>query len=213
MKDSTIPLLFAGVTLTAAYPITGDVVNCRSGPGTSYSVVKQYTQGQDVTITCQTEGTNVNGVTIWDKTADGNCYVSDYYVQTGVNGYVTGRCSGACTAPKSNKATVDLIAEFEGFEPNVCMSSWFALAVIFKHSDMRGQTSILLEIQPSAMATSVSKLAALRCRIQSRSPRLMARGSWRATWRYVFVLDIPAIACHRAPNSNNCSVSSNASQP
>ncbi|CAP67505.1 uncharacterized protein PODANS_6_11590 [Podospora anserina S mat+] len=173
MKGSTIPLLFAGVTLTAAYPITGDVVNCRSGPGTSYSVVKQYTQGQDVTITCQTEGTNVNGVTIWDKTADGNCYVSDYYVQTGVNGYVTERCSGACTAPKSNQATVDLIAEFEGFEPNVCMSSWFDLAVIFKHSDMRGQTSILLEIQPSAMATSVSKLAALRCRIQSRSPRLM----------------------------------------
>ncbi|KAK0668762.1 lysozyme-like domain-containing protein [Cercophora samala] len=119
MKGSTLPLLVAGLTVTAAYPITGDVVNCRSGPGTGYSVVKQYSQGQDVTITCQTEGTNVNGVTIWDKTADGNCYVSDYYVQTGVNGYVTGRCSGACTAPKSNQATVDLIAEFEGFEPNV----------------------------------------------------------------------------------------------
>ncbi|KAK0702532.1 lysozyme-like domain-containing protein [Apiosordaria backusii] len=121
MRSTSFSLLIAGVTAKAsAYLITGDVVNCRSGPGTSYSVVKQYTQGQDVTITCQTEGTNVNGVTIWDKTADGNCYVSDYYVQTGSDGYVTGRCgTSSCPAPKSNQATVDLIAEFEGFEPNV----------------------------------------------------------------------------------------------
>ncbi|KAK4198669.1 lysozyme-like domain-containing protein [Triangularia verruculosa] len=123
MKGTALSLFLTGVAAAAvAYPITGDVVNCRSGPGTSYSIVKQYTQGQDVTITCQTEGTSVNGVTIWDKTADGNCYVSDYYVQTGVNGYVTGRCGGSCSAPKSNQATVDLIAEFEGFEPNVWKS-------------------------------------------------------------------------------------------
>jgi GH24 family phage-related lysozyme (muramidase) len=121
MKRVIFTSLISAVAVTvSAYPITGDVVNCRSGPGTSFSVVKQYTQGQDVSITCQTEGSNVNGNTIWDKTADGNCYVSDYYVQTGVNGYVTGKCgTSSCSAPKSNQATVDLIAEFEGFEPNV----------------------------------------------------------------------------------------------
>ena len=26
----------------------------------------------------------------------------------------------ACTVPKANQATVDLVAEFEGFVPNVC---------------------------------------------------------------------------------------------
>ncbi|KAK4183835.1 lysozyme-like domain-containing protein [Podospora australis] len=114
MKLATIAALAAPAS---AYLITGSTVNCRTGPGTSYAVKKSYTQGQDVTITCQTPGTIVNGNSIWDKTTDG-CYVSDYYVQTGSSGYVTGRCA-VCSAPKSNQATVDLIAEFEGFVPNI----------------------------------------------------------------------------------------------
>lgn len=105
-----------------AYLITGDTVNCRTGPGTSYAVKKTYTQGQDVTITCQTPGTAVNGNSIWDKTTDA-CYVSDYYVKTGSSGYVTGRCA-VCSAPKSNQATVDLVAEFEGFRANICESAF-----------------------------------------------------------------------------------------
>ncbi|KAJ2801352.1 hypothetical protein H4R20_003706 [Coemansia guatemalensis] len=83
-----------------AYPITGNTVNCRSGPGTSYSVKKSYKKGTNVKITCQTSGTSVNGNSIWDKTSDG-CYVADYYVKTGSNGYVTKKCSGGGSKPPS----------------------------------------------------------------------------------------------------------------
>ena len=86
----TTTLFFTGTL--AAYPITGDNVNCRSGPGTSYSVTKTYAKGHEVTISCQTSGTDVSGDSIWDKTSDG-CYVADHYVKTGTDGYVTSKCS------------------------------------------------------------------------------------------------------------------------
>lgn len=85
--------LAAAVSMVAAYPISGDNVNCRSGPGTSYSVVKTYKKGVDVKLTCQTHGENINGDTLWDKTTDG-CYVADYYVKTGTSSMVTGECGG-----------------------------------------------------------------------------------------------------------------------
>ncbi|KAK3984619.1 hypothetical protein QBC44DRAFT_276887 [Cladorrhinum sp. PSN332] len=84
----------AAVSLVGAYPITGSTVNCRSGPGTSYAVKKTYAKGADVKITCQTTGTSVSGNNIWDKTSDG-CYVADYYVKTGTDGYVTTKCSSS----------------------------------------------------------------------------------------------------------------------
>ena len=80
-------------TSAFAYPITGTTVNCRSGPGTSYAVKKTYKKGDAVTITCQKEGPVVSGNSIWDKTSDG-CYVADYYVKTGSNGYVKPKCDG-----------------------------------------------------------------------------------------------------------------------
>lgn len=101
MKLTFIATLGGLATLGSAYPITGDTVNCRSGPGTDFSSVKTYAKGTDVTITCQTEGTNISGNTIWDKTSDG-CYVADYYVKTGVNDYVTGKCTDAPQPPDSN---------------------------------------------------------------------------------------------------------------
>jgi surface antigen len=95
MKLALFAALFEAVafSVTAAYPITGSVVNCRTGPGTSYGVKKSYSKGADVKISCQTTGTSVNGNNIWDKTQDG-CYVADYYVKTGTDGYVTSKCSG-----------------------------------------------------------------------------------------------------------------------
>ncbi len=125
MKFTVLAVLASAVApAIATYPITGDTVNCRSGPGTSYAVKKTYAKGAGVTISCQTAGTTVEGNSIWDKTSDG-CYVADYYVKTGVNGYVTGKCGSTttCVAPKSNQATVDLIAEFEGFVNHVCTST------------------------------------------------------------------------------------------
>ncbi|KAL3467007.1 hypothetical protein BJX64DRAFT_284155 [Aspergillus heterothallicus] len=75
------------------YPITATEVNCRSGPGTSYDIVTSYTKGTEVSISCQASGTSVNGNSIWDKTED-DCYVADYYVKTGTDGYVTDKCEG-----------------------------------------------------------------------------------------------------------------------
>ncbi|KAH7110399.1 lysozyme-like domain-containing protein [Dactylonectria estremocensis] len=118
MKFTLFALSTLTASLAAAYPITGDDVKCRSGPGTIYAAKKVLKKGTDVTITCQTEGTNISGNTIWDKISDG-CYVSDYYVKTGSNGYVKPKCGGGCSAPSSNQATVDLIGEFEGFVPHI----------------------------------------------------------------------------------------------
>ncbi|KAL2786253.1 hypothetical protein BJX66DRAFT_342307 [Aspergillus keveii] len=86
LAASAFPLL-----ARATYPITGNGVNCRSGPGTSYDVVTSYAKGTEVSISCQAEGTSVNGNSIWDKTGD-DCYVADYYVKTGTDGYVTDKC-------------------------------------------------------------------------------------------------------------------------
>ncbi len=109
----------AGIS-ASAYPVIGSVATCHSGPGTSFAITKTYIQNEDVSIVCQTEGANVEGSCIWDKTSDG-CYVSDYHVKTGSTGYIMAKCeSGSCAAPNSNQATVDLIAEFEGFVPTVC---------------------------------------------------------------------------------------------
>ena len=91
MFTPVVALAVAALTPIAnAYPVTAGV-NCRSGPGTSHSVVKSYAQGADVSITCQAAGTSVNGNEIWDKTEDG-CYVSDYYIRTGSSNYVTKKC-------------------------------------------------------------------------------------------------------------------------
>ncbi|KAJ2055146.1 hypothetical protein GGI17_006730 [Coemansia sp. S146] len=111
------------VPQASGYAINGDVVNCRSGPSTSYGVVHTYKKGQDVSIVCQTTGPSINGDTLWDKTSDG-CYVADYYVSTGTGNYVTGKCGGGSTPPPSNgsgycktvnQAGLDLISKWEGF--------------------------------------------------------------------------------------------------
>jgi uncharacterized protein YraI len=85
--------LAAAFSMANAYAISGDGVNCRTGPSTNDAVVTSYPKGTDVKITCQTHGENIKGSTIWDKTSDG-CYVTDYYVKTGSSSMVTGECGG-----------------------------------------------------------------------------------------------------------------------
>ncbi|KAJ2607231.1 hypothetical protein H4S08_004897, partial [Coemansia sp. RSA 1365] len=122
MKLLTIAVLAlaSATSFAKTYPITGNTVNCRSGPGTSYSTKKSYKKGTQVSISCQTSGTSVSGNNIWDKTSDG-CYVADYYVKTGVNGYVTKKCDGGggsssgSYCKKINTAGVNLVAQWEGF--------------------------------------------------------------------------------------------------
>ncbi|WP_028808478.1 SH3 domain-containing protein [Streptomyces canus] len=71
-------------------------LNVRSGPGTSYTIIRVLAEGVKVPIYCQTPGTSVAGPygtsNIWDNISNGQ-YVSDAYVLTGSDGYVADRCS------------------------------------------------------------------------------------------------------------------------
>ena len=92
MKFTATALLLAPVALAAKYPITGNEVNCRSGPSTSSDIVTSYKKGDEVQVTCQIDGEDIFGNTIWDQTEDG-CYVADFYVKTGSNTFVTEACN------------------------------------------------------------------------------------------------------------------------
>ncbi|MGY3203252.1 SH3 domain-containing protein [Streptomyces sp. TE5632] len=92
----------AGGTKSAAaaavryYPVApGHRLNVRSGPGTSYAIVRTLPLGAQVPISCQRPGTTVTGPygtsNIWDNIGNGE-YVSDAYVLTGSDGYVAPRC-------------------------------------------------------------------------------------------------------------------------
>jgi uncharacterized protein YraI len=71
-------------------------LNVRSGPGTSYNIVRVLPEGSKVLIYCQAPGTTVTGYygtsNIWDNISNGE-YVSDAYVNTGSDGYVASRCA------------------------------------------------------------------------------------------------------------------------
>ncbi|WUD73941.1 SH3 domain-containing protein [Streptomyces sp. NBC_00510] len=85
----------ADVSLVYYSVAPGCRVNVRTGPGTSYQLVRILPYDAKVPIFCQTPGTTVNGYygtsNIWDRIAPGQ-YVSDAYVHTGSDGYVAGRC-------------------------------------------------------------------------------------------------------------------------
>jgi uncharacterized protein YraI len=81
----------------ATYPVAPGVrVNVRSGPGTSYTIVRVLQYDAHVSIFCQSPGTTVNGYygtsNIWDNIGSGE-FVSDTYVKTGVDGYIAPRCA------------------------------------------------------------------------------------------------------------------------
>jgi uncharacterized protein YraI len=71
-------------------------LNVRSGPGTSYPVVRILPYDAKVIIYCQSPGTKVSGYygtsTIWDNISSDQ-FISDAYVDTGSDGYITGRCA------------------------------------------------------------------------------------------------------------------------
>ncbi|MER5470271.1 hypothetical protein ABZX90_33945 [Streptomyces sp. NPDC002935] len=95
-------LMVAGATSEASaalrtYPIApGVALNVRSGPGTHFSIVRTLPAGSRVPIYCQCPGESVSGPygtsKTWDNIANGQ-FVSDAYVQTGSDGYVTPACS------------------------------------------------------------------------------------------------------------------------
>ncbi|MFD3842258.1 SH3 domain-containing protein [Streptomyces sp. NPDC058642] len=89
----------ASVASAASYSVVpGYKLNVRSGPGTGYAVVAVLPEGATVNLVCQTPGETITGPlgtsNIWDKLSN-NGYVSDTYVRTGADGYVTQRCPGS----------------------------------------------------------------------------------------------------------------------
>lgn len=90
------PQAVAAVSGSRSYSVAPGVqLKVRSGPGTGYSVVRVLSGGSRIQILCQTSGTTVSGTygtsSIWDCIG-GDEYVSDAYVNTGSDGYVTSRC-------------------------------------------------------------------------------------------------------------------------
>ncbi|MGW5066302.1 SH3 domain-containing protein [Streptomyces cyaneofuscatus] len=78
------------------YPIApGYRVNVRTGPGTSYRIVRTLPLGMRVPIYCQKPGERVTGPygtsNLWCNIANGE-FISDTYVYTGTDGYVAPRC-------------------------------------------------------------------------------------------------------------------------
>lgn len=65
-----------------AYRVVGtNSLNARSGPSSSYSLVRRYGRGAILTVVCQTPGPRVGTSGVWDKLSDGS-YVADHYVST-----------------------------------------------------------------------------------------------------------------------------------
>ncbi|MGW6458841.1 SH3 domain-containing protein [Streptomyces sp. NPDC055078] len=84
-------------TAATRYPVApGYRLNVRSGPGTGYRLVRVLPLGARVPINCQQPGEWIAGpygtTNLWDNIASGE-FVSDAYVLTGSDGYVTVRCS------------------------------------------------------------------------------------------------------------------------
>ena len=86
------------VTASAAqqYTTANVTLNIRSGPGTGYSIVGTLPGSSKVLLYCQTPGTTVTGTygtsNIWDNISNGE-FISDAYVNTGSDGYVTSHCA------------------------------------------------------------------------------------------------------------------------
>ncbi|MCP2264365.1 glycoside hydrolase domain-containing protein [Promicromonospora thailandica] len=69
-------------TVARTYRVTSpDALNARSGPGTSYSVVRSYAPGAALPAVCQGLGQRVGTTAVWDRLTTG-AWVSDYYVST-----------------------------------------------------------------------------------------------------------------------------------
>jgi uncharacterized protein YraI len=94
MAEQTAESLSAESTTYKVAP--GVRLNVRRGPGTSYQIVKVLPYDANVIIYCQSPGTKVSGYygtsSIWDNIGPDQ-FISDAYVDTGSDGYITGRCA------------------------------------------------------------------------------------------------------------------------
>ncbi|KAF3402240.1 hypothetical protein DPV78_004029 [Talaromyces pinophilus] len=67
-------------------------VNCRSGPGTGYSVVTTFKEGEKWYYSCYEPGTCTEGNCTWDWNEDWGCYVNGYYTSANCSKANLGLC-------------------------------------------------------------------------------------------------------------------------
>jgi uncharacterized protein YraI len=97
-------------TVARTYRVTSSSsLNARTGPSTSYSVVRAYASGSSLSVVCQGTGQKVGTTRVWDRLTTG-AWVSDYYVSTpSGTGYSRGlpRCTypGQVTTDSLNART------------------------------------------------------------------------------------------------------------
>ncbi|KUJ67596.1 hypothetical protein ACZ90_27550 [Streptomyces albus subsp. albus] len=87
----------AAVVESVTYPVAPNCrVNVRRGPSTTSPLVRVLAYDVRVQIRCQLHGEKISGpygtTDIWDNIGPGE-YISDAYVKTGSDGFVTVRCS------------------------------------------------------------------------------------------------------------------------
>ncbi|HEX6327905.1 MAG TPA: glycoside hydrolase domain-containing protein [Jiangellaceae bacterium] len=72
-------------SVARTYKVTSKTpLNARSGPATSYSIVRSYDPGASLSVVCQASGQKVGTTVVWDRLTSG-AWVSDYYVSTPSN--------------------------------------------------------------------------------------------------------------------------------
>ncbi|MER5508962.1 SH3 domain-containing protein [Streptomyces sp. NPDC002766] len=95
-EEEAVSTMAAAASTTYAIA-PGVRLNVRSGPGTSYPIVRVLPEGSRVAILCQSPGTSVTGPygtsSIWDCIGSDE-FISDAYVLTGSDGYIRPRCGG-----------------------------------------------------------------------------------------------------------------------
>ena len=69
-------------TVARSYKVTSSTpLNARSGPGSSYSIVRSYDSGASLSVVCQASGQKVGTSSVWSRLTTG-AWVSDYYIST-----------------------------------------------------------------------------------------------------------------------------------
>ncbi|NDL55869.1 glycoside hydrolase domain-containing protein [Phytoactinopolyspora mesophila] len=96
-------------TVARTYKVTSSTaLNARTGPGSSYPVVRTYAPGSSLPVVCQTSGQKVGTTSVWNRLTSGS-WVSDYYVSTpSSTGFST--AVPRCTYPGQVTASVALNA-------------------------------------------------------------------------------------------------------
>lgn len=91
-------------TVARTYKVTSTTaLNARSGPSTSYKVVRTYSPGASLSVVCQASGQKVGTTSVWNRLTNG-AWVTDYYVSTPSN---TGFTSALPRCVYPGQVTVD----------------------------------------------------------------------------------------------------------